>query len=117
MALKHSKQEIKKVMEGYEKDAHLDKKKKMIIKITQDVRGKPQRRDTKPQFEQECNILDRLSLYYVSKGDQFYNTPILIFYDYHHILSFFNIELRYYMCAHSKMGVDNFVVLQIGEKN
>ena len=41
MALKHSKQEIKKVMEGYEKDAHLDKKKKMIIKITQDVRGKP----------------------------------------------------------------------------
>ena len=41
MALKHSKQEIKKVMEGYEKDAHLDNKKKMIIKITQDVRGKP----------------------------------------------------------------------------
>ena len=28
----------------------------------------------------------------------------------------FNIELRYYMCVHSKMGVDNFVVLQIDEK-
>ena len=31
---------IEKVMVGHEKDAHLDKKKKMIIKITQDVRGK-----------------------------------------------------------------------------
>ena len=41
MTLEHSKQEIKKVMVGYEKDAHLDKKKMMIIKITQDVRGKP----------------------------------------------------------------------------
>ena len=29
----------------------------------------------------------------------------------------FNIELMYYMCAHSKMEVDNFVMLQIGEKN
>ena len=28
----------------------------------------------------------------------------------------FNIELMYYMCVHSKMGVDNFVVLQIDEK-
>ena len=35
------KQEIKKVMVGHEKDAHLNKKKKMIIKITQDVHGKP----------------------------------------------------------------------------
>ena len=58
-------------MVGYEKDAHLDKKKKMIIKITQDVCGKPQRRDKKPQFEQERNILAWLSLYYVSEGDQF----------------------------------------------
>ena len=41
MTLKHSKQEIKKLMVGHEKVAHLDKKKKMIIKITQDVRGKP----------------------------------------------------------------------------
>ena len=41
----------------------------MIIKITQDVRGKPQRRDKKPQFEQERNILAQLSLYYVSEGD------------------------------------------------
>ena len=31
-------------------------------------------------------------------------------------LVIFNIELRYYMCVYSKMGVDNFVVLQIGEK-
>ena len=28
----------------------------------------------------------------------------------------FNIELMSYMCVHSKMEVDNFVVLQIGEK-
>ena len=28
----------------------------------------------------------------------------------------FNIELRYFMCVHSKMGVDNFVVLLIDEK-
>ena len=34
------KQEIKKVMVGHEKDAHLDKKK-LTIKITQDVHGKP----------------------------------------------------------------------------
>ena len=27
-----------------------------------------------------------------------------------------NIELRYYICVHSKMGVDNFVMLQVGEK-
>ena len=35
------KQEIKKVMVGHEKDAHLKKKKKLIIKTTQDVCGKP----------------------------------------------------------------------------
>ena len=29
----------------------------------------------------------------------------------------FNIELMYYMCVHNKIGVDNLVVLQIGEKN
>ena len=34
-------QEIKKVMVGHEKDAHLNKKKKLIIKTTQNVRGKP----------------------------------------------------------------------------
>ena len=43
------------------------------------------------------------------------NTPIfdfmIITVPYH-----FNIELMYYMCVHNKMGVDNFVVLQIGEK-
>ena len=64
-------QEIKKVMVGHEKDAHLNKKKKLIIKTTQNVRGKPQRRDKKPQFEQEHNILARLSLYYVSERDLF----------------------------------------------
>ena len=35
------KQEIKKAMVGHEKDAHLNKKKKLINKKTQDVRGKP----------------------------------------------------------------------------
>ena len=35
------KQEIKKAMVGHEIDAHLNKKKKLIKKITQDVRGKP----------------------------------------------------------------------------
>ena len=35
------RQEIKKVMVGYEKDAHLNKKKKLTIKTTQDVCGKP----------------------------------------------------------------------------
>ena len=34
------KQEIKKMV-GHEKDAHLNKKKKLINKTTQDVRGKP----------------------------------------------------------------------------
>ena len=32
------------------------------------------------------------------------------------VIVIINIELRYYMCVHSKMGVDNFVVLQIGKK-
>ena len=35
------KQEIKKVMVGQEKDAHLNKKNKLIIKTTRDVCGKP----------------------------------------------------------------------------
>ena len=35
------KQEIKKVMVRHEKDSHLDKKKKLTIKTTQDVCGKP----------------------------------------------------------------------------
>ena len=46
----------------HEKDAHLNKKKKMIIKITQDVRGKPQRMNKKPRFKQEYNIHAWLSL-------------------------------------------------------
>ena len=71
MMLKHSKQEIKKMMVGHEKDAHLNKKKRMIIKITPNVHEKPQKRDKKPRFEQKCNILARFNLYYVSKGDQF----------------------------------------------
>ena len=41
MMLEHSKQEIKKVMVGHEKDAHLDKKERMIIKITPNVHEKP----------------------------------------------------------------------------
>ena len=65
------KQEIQKVMIGYKKDAHLDKKKKLIIKTTQNVCEKPQGRDKKPRFEQKHNILARLSLYYVSERDQF----------------------------------------------
>ena len=59
------KQEIKKEIIGHEKDAHLNKTKKLIIKTIQAVRGKSQRRDKKPRFEQEHNILARLSLYYV----------------------------------------------------
>ena len=35
------KQEIGKVMVGHEKDAHLNKKKKLINKTIQDIRGKP----------------------------------------------------------------------------
>ena len=34
-------QEIKKAMVGHEKDTHLNKKKKLINKTTQDVHGKP----------------------------------------------------------------------------
>ena len=34
-------QEKNKVMVGHEKDAHLNKKKKPIIKTTQNVRGNP----------------------------------------------------------------------------
>ena len=51
------KQEIKKAMVGHEKDTHLNNKKKLINKTTQDVRGKSKRRDKKPQFEQEHKIL------------------------------------------------------------
>ena len=35
------KQEIKKAMVGHEKDAHLNKKKKLIKKAIQDVCGNP----------------------------------------------------------------------------
>ena len=59
------KQEIKKVVIGHEKDTHLNKKKKLTIKTIHDVREKPQRKDKKPRFEQEHNILVRLRLYYV----------------------------------------------------
>ena len=41
----------------------------MIIKITQDVN--PREGIKKPRFEQECNILARLNLYYVLEGEQF----------------------------------------------
>ena len=44
-------------MVGHETDAHLNEKKKLINKTTQDVHGKPQRRNKKPRFEQEQNIL------------------------------------------------------------
>ena len=57
------------MMGGHEKDAHLEKKKKKTIKTTQYVRGKPQKRDKTPRFEQEHNILTRLSFYYVSERD------------------------------------------------
>ena len=67
------KQETKEVIVGHEKDAHLNKKKKLINKTTQDVHEKPQRTDKKPRFEQEHNILAQLSLYYVWERDQFYN--------------------------------------------
>ena len=49
-------------MIGHEKDAHLNKNKKLINKTIQDVHGKPWRRDKKPRFEQVHNILARLSL-------------------------------------------------------
>ena len=52
-------------MVGHEKGAHLNKKKKLMMKETKDVLGKPQRRDEKPQFEQECNVLALFKLYYV----------------------------------------------------
>ena len=35
------KQEMKKTMVGHETDTHLNKKKKLINKTTQDVREKP----------------------------------------------------------------------------
>ena len=43
------------------------------------------------------------------------NTPILILWLSMYLVNF-NIELMNYMCVHNKMGVDNFVVLQISEK-
>ena len=52
-------------MVGHEKDAHLNNKKKVMLKETHDVRGKSQRRDEKPRFEQECNVLALFRLYYV----------------------------------------------------
>ena len=41
MMLNTQNKKIEKVMVGHENDAYLDKKKKMIIKITHAVRGKP----------------------------------------------------------------------------
>ena len=41
MMLNTQNKKIEKVMVGHENDAYLDKKKKMIIKITHVVRGKP----------------------------------------------------------------------------
>ena len=78
-------------MVGYEKDVHLNKKKKWINKTIQDVRRKPQRRDKKPQFEQEHNILAWLSLYNVWERDQF--TMKLSFFPINSLLSSQNIQL------------------------
>ena len=41
MMLNTQNKKIEKVMVGHENDAYLDKKKKMIIKITHAVHGKP----------------------------------------------------------------------------
>ena len=41
MMLNTQNKKIEKVIVGHEKDAHLDKKKKIIIKTTHVVRGKP----------------------------------------------------------------------------
>ena len=41
MMLNTQNKKIEKVTVGHEKDAYLEKKKKMIIKITHNVRGKP----------------------------------------------------------------------------
>ena len=78
-------------MVGHETDTHLNKKKKLINKTTQDVREKPQRRDKKPQCEQVHNILARLSLYYVWERDQF--TMKLSFSPTNSLLSSQNIQL------------------------
>ena len=51
MMLNTQNKKIEKVMVGHEKNASLDKKKKMIIKIPHDVHGKPLRMDKKPWFE------------------------------------------------------------------
>ena len=85
------KKEIGKVMVGHEKDSHLNKKKRLINKTTQDIRGKPQKRDKKPRFEQEHNILARLSLYYLWERDQF--TMKLPFFPTNSLLSSQNIQL------------------------
>ena len=47
-----------------EKDAHLSKKKK-LMKETYDVSGKPYKRDEKPWFKQECNVLTQFRWYYM----------------------------------------------------
>ena len=41
IVLNTQNKKIEKVTVAHEKDAYLEKKKKMIIKITHDVRGKP----------------------------------------------------------------------------
>ena len=66
-----------------------------------------------------CVMSPTLGIYWVDLG--FINNYkesqlwlVLLWLSQHLVI--FNIELRYYMCVHSKMGVDNFVVLQICEK-
>ena len=66
----------------------------MTIKITQDVCENPREGIKKPRFEQKHSILARLSLYYVSEGDQF--TTKLHFFPTNSPLSSQNIWLGSY---------------------
>ena len=77
-----------------------------------------------PQFDWLCDVCECVmsptsGIYWVDLGFiNNYKEPqlwlVLLWLSPHLVI--FNIELRYYMCVHSKMGVDNFVVLQICEK-
>ena len=73
-------------------------------------------------------VVNKTQIYLVNTRCGTYHTPThitqLIKLGHHNIstslglslyLVNFNIELMYYMCVHNKMGVDNLVVLQIGE--
>ena len=77
MMLNTQNKKIEKVMVGHEKDAYLDKKNKMINKITHVVRENPREGIKKPWFEQERNILDWLNLYYVLEREHYNKVPFL----------------------------------------